>query len=348
VKSILLKRWKALNDDEKSVWWKWEVWDAKRYEHQLKVYEKNRRKKAKYIYIASNAASTETIKSSSSPSNYNSKTVSSNTTSNETIKSSSSPSNDNSASNNNLVIHEHHDRQWNEMFDKLVEYKRVHGDTNVPQRYKEVAKLGPWVNQQRQKRKRGKVPDYRIQKLDSIQFLWEPVKSGARYDPIWNSHYDKLQKYHESNGHCRVTRSDDKELNGWVIEQRMQFSRGTLKDDRKEKLDSLGFQWEVFDEVFASHLDKLKQYKQKHGDCLVPATDEELGSWVVRLRSLHEKGKLPNDRKKKLDKLGFVWRVGLTKEGAELQWHEKYTNLKEYKREHGHCLVPNVYEEDPQ
>ncbi len=40
VNSILKERWYDLTDDGKHTWKEWEAWDAKRYEHQLNVYEK--------------------------------------------------------------------------------------------------------------------------------------------------------------------------------------------------------------------------------------------------------------------------------------------------------------------
>ena len=42
VNGILKDRWDALTENEKQVWREWEVWDDKRYEHQLAVYEGNR------------------------------------------------------------------------------------------------------------------------------------------------------------------------------------------------------------------------------------------------------------------------------------------------------------------
>ena len=40
---------------------------------------------------------------------------------------------------------------WEVRFQQLVEYKRVHGDCNVPQRYKANPQLGTWVITQRTK-----------------------------------------------------------------------------------------------------------------------------------------------------------------------------------------------------
>lgn len=40
INSILKERWYALTDDEQDTWREWEVWDAKRYEYQMKIYYK--------------------------------------------------------------------------------------------------------------------------------------------------------------------------------------------------------------------------------------------------------------------------------------------------------------------
>ena len=37
-----------------------------------------------------------------------------------------------------------HDERWGESFQRLVDYKRVHGDCSVPYRYKEDPFLGRW------------------------------------------------------------------------------------------------------------------------------------------------------------------------------------------------------------
>jgi hypothetical protein len=38
VNGMLKDRWDALTQDEKQVWNEWEIWDGKRYEHQLAIY----------------------------------------------------------------------------------------------------------------------------------------------------------------------------------------------------------------------------------------------------------------------------------------------------------------------
>ena len=40
VNGMLKDRWDALSDDGKQIWKEWEIWDAKRYEYQLGIYQK--------------------------------------------------------------------------------------------------------------------------------------------------------------------------------------------------------------------------------------------------------------------------------------------------------------------
>jgi hypothetical protein len=62
---------------------------------------------------------------------------------------------------------------WNEMFDRLVEYKRENnGSTMVPEGYKEDPELANWVNTQRRVKKQKGLSPERSDRLDSIGFVW--------------------------------------------------------------------------------------------------------------------------------------------------------------------------------
>jgi len=66
---------------------------------------------------------------------------------------------------------------WEDMFASLVEFKKIHGHCNVPQKSREYKsleqkRLGKWVNSQRTAYSRGKLNPARKQQLDSIGFVW--------------------------------------------------------------------------------------------------------------------------------------------------------------------------------
>ena len=61
---------------------------------------------------------------------------------------------------------------WEKMFAALVEFKKVHGHCNVPQKAGEHRRLGKWVNSQRTAYYRGKIKPARKQQLDLLGFVW--------------------------------------------------------------------------------------------------------------------------------------------------------------------------------
>ena len=47
---------------------------------------------------------------------------------------------------------------------------------------------------------------------------------------------------------------------------------------------------------------------------------------------------LTDERKAQLDELGFIWKV---RDRAD--WNDRYEQLLEFKKENGHCVVPQHY-----
>jgi predicted metal-dependent RNase len=144
-----------------------------------------------------------------------------------------------------------HDIKWNDMFNRLVQYKAEHGNCLVPQNYQADGRLGRWVHYQRvefwmlKQRGSGKITQSRVDKLDSIGFEWDPQKSK------WNSMFFRLVDFKSEHGHCMVPKGhkEDTELANWVRNQRLEHQnleknrKGRMTIERKERLESIGFQW---------------------------------------------------------------------------------------------------------
>jgi hypothetical protein len=95
----------------------------------------------------------------------------------------------------------------------------------------------------------------------------------------------------------------------------------------------------------------LLKYRDEHGHCLVPHNwqdNRQLAQWVKRQRyqfKLKSEGKhstLTENRMKILDKVGFVWNR------HSAVWEERYHELVDFARLHGHCHVPSKYPENHQ
>ena len=86
----------------------------------------------------------------------------------------------------------------------------------------------------------------------------------------------------------------------------------------------------------------IEEYKEYYGDCLIPCsyTTEDgtrLGCIVNSIRS--GKRKISPHEKKILNSLGFVWKI----RESSLHFEEIIRLIKEYKKQHGDCLISCSY-----
>jgi hypothetical protein len=137
------------------------------------------------------------------------------------------------------------DAPWHQQYEKLVEFKRNNGHCLVPQKYQEDASLGIWVSQQRQVNTNKEVRPDRKALLDKIGFAWKVDKCPPLHtdDPKWKKQYEKLVEFKRKNGNCRVPKryQQDPFLGTWVNNHRYLYSRNTMRRDRKDLLDKIGF-----------------------------------------------------------------------------------------------------------
>jgi hypothetical protein len=173
-------------------------------------------------------------------------------------------------------------------------------------------------------------------------------------DKKWNERYEQLVEFKRNTGSCLVPQryQENASLGTWVNTQRQLHANNTVRLDRKELLEELGFAWKAqganADKIWHTQYEKLAEFKRNTGSCLVPSRYEEdisLGIWVVNQRQSHSKNKLRLDRKGLLDDIGFVWRVD-NSAPPPCAWNKQYEKLVEFRRKNGHCLVPQRYQED--
>lgn len=141
--------------------------------------------------------------------------------------------------------------------------------------------------------------------------------------------------YRDEYGDCGVP--DNKifrgfKLGSWVGTQRRQAS---LTQTKKNRLDSLGFNWDPLNAQWEFGLSHLAAFKKKHNHCFVPADSLvdgfNLGIWTSAQRS--NKSKLSPERLSRLETQGMVWDV------LAARWDEGFAYLSQYKEEHGHLSV---------
>jgi len=237
--------------------------------------------------------------------------------------------------------------EWTENYGRLVKYKEEYGNLLVPRNFKteDGMNLGIWLSTQRTAYYKSLVGEECTQRLEELGFLWDPRNVK------WNEKCDRLVKYKEEHGNCLVPikfeMEDGMKLGRWVSTQRTAYhkqgNKGTLSEERTQRLEELGFVWDSQNTEWDENCDRLVEYKEEHGSCMVPQRFKmedgmKLGAWVNIQRSAYSKGTLSKECKQRLKGLGFVW------DSQNAEWDENCGRLVKYKEEHGNCLVPWKFE----
>eukprot|EP00580_Thalassiosira_gravida_P005320 CAMPEP_0201654290 /NCGR_PEP_ID=MMETSP0493-20130528/45421_1 /ASSEMBLY_ACC=CAM_ASM_000838 /TAXON_ID=420259 /ORGANISM="Thalassiosira gravida, Strain GMp14c1" /LENGTH=549 /DNA_ID=CAMNT_0048130843 /DNA_START=350 /DNA_END=2000 /DNA_ORIENTATION=+ len=196
---------------------------------------------------------------------------------------------------------------WEGQFQSLCKYQQKYKTTKVPLSY---GKLGVWVKKQREAWKHQLIHGYeydmtgkctsaltpeRIEKLDSINFLWQG------HDYTWEEHYQHLLRYKKEYGHVHVSQKYDvpekyPKLGSWLTVQRSEgrkFEQNNGDESRlaKEKYDLLqraGVEWDPLLSQFQSRVEQLRQYQSEYGTLRVKSVHKSLYSWVRRMTKEYE------------------------------------------------------------
>jgi superfamily II DNA or RNA helicase len=203
--------------------------------------------------------------------------------------------------------------QWEETFNRLLEYADSNGDAFVPASYKtdDGYALGRWVVHQRSLNTTGALEAIRKDRLETVVgWAW-----NAR-DVAWEEGFCHLLDFAERHGNALVPVSHKQNgypLGQWVTTQRQFFSQGTLDADRQRRLaDVPDWMWNGRDAVWEESFRRLVDYVKQNGDSLVQRRYKDpdgyaLGMWVMRQRKSFAGSTLDPERERRL-KLLPKWR----------------------------------------
>eukprot|EP00533_Pseudo-nitzschia_delicatissima_P005634 CAMPEP_0116101866 /NCGR_PEP_ID=MMETSP0327-20121206/13039_1 /TAXON_ID=44447 /ORGANISM="Pseudo-nitzschia delicatissima, Strain B596" /LENGTH=428 /DNA_ID=CAMNT_0003593857 /DNA_START=36 /DNA_END=1322 /DNA_ORIENTATION=+ len=200
-------------------------------------------------------------------------------------------------------------QQWEAQFKRLVNYKKVHGDTLVPTNYPSDPQLGNWVRNQRLANKNKNMTEERKSKLDGIGFFWYFYdRSTTRWEEMFLRLVDYKEAYGDTNVPLRYPK--DQQLGAWVNYQRTTRRQGKLSATKIAKLNSVEFEWNPMKHAATwEHMFwRLLAYKNCFGHTKVPfryKPDPSLGYWVSNQRAFYRKRKLSPDRTILLESIGF-------------------------------------------
>jgi hypothetical protein len=206
-----------------------------------------------------------------------------------------------------------YDQKWNEKFRLLREYHTEHGDCLVPLDYvsaNSTIMLGRWVLRQRVIQAAGKLPQDRLNRLESLGFSFRALPDFSN-QANWDRRFEKLVRYKRQHGDCRVPQAykADRQLGIWVNNLRKR--RDTLSSHERAQLDGIDFCWDAGESRWQDMFEELQRFKLQHGHCVVTRQTQhhsKLYGWVLTQRASCRRNLLDARRKKQLDSIGFCWR----------------------------------------
>ena len=156
-----------------------------------------------------------------------------------------------------------------------------------------------------------------------------------------------------------MTKQYDHNLWRWVTRQRGERSH-CLTAQRRELLDSLGFEWSIKRDTDSEvnweiNFVKLERFLKQGNPCSITKIqkyDKSVGIWAANQRKRHQKKMLRPDRLQRLKAIGFDFGEARKSRPQTLgraqrdRWEQMFQRLLEFKEEHGHVVVPHAYKKD--
>lgn len=258
-----------------------------------------------------------------------------------------------------------HTAAWERSYEAAVEYKKKHGDLNIPVAYTtdDGIKLGRWIRHQRDQY-RTKLSKERKEKLKALDgVFWEisaPIKESGldgnhNRTAAWEKSYEAAAEYKKKHGDLNIPvayiTDDGIRLGQWIRHQRNQYHT-KLSEERKEKLKALGgVIWE-FSDPWEQKYQLVKRYYDEHGNIKIPTDYVSEGvclkNWLLeQIARMNEtshsrarfKKNLTDDQISKLKALGLCENLS----PHDMAWEEQYAEAKSFYEENGHLLIPSRY-----
>lgn len=179
---------------------------------------------------------------------------------------------------------------------------------------------------------------------ERLKLLWDLGVKFGRCEHSFIPRYFQVLEFREEHGHCRVTDSYDKKLAKWV--RRIRQDRAGYPPSWIQRVDQLGFTWDVLEEDWQRHIEEFKAFVHEHGHAHVPKKYEKyptLFSWVNNVRS--GSNRTSKGRREELIAIGFDfddWDTsGITY--RDRVFEQRLEELYAFREKYGHFDVGNEH-----
>lgn len=241
----------------------------------------------------------------------------------------------------------HLDSIWEKNFKLVEAYYLKHGNLNFSRNHS-IGSFRPniWLSRQRHLYKEKMLPQIKIEKLEFLNILWNVL------DDKWDLYVLELENFKSLYGHVdvpqRFVTANEVTLGTWVSNQRLQFNKGKLSEERKQILDEFNFSWVCKEDPFDKNFAYAQEYYIKNGHLLVPRFEKvngfKLGFWIYEQRKFYNKPKnarpssFTEERIQRLSSIGMCWDL------LDQKWETKFLLAKEYFNKYGNLLIPDKFQ----
>ncbi len=227
-------------------------------------------------------------------------------------------------------------------FDELIKFKDQYHHINVAQDYvtEDGYKLGLKVRSIRTGNIR--TSEIQKQKLDSVGFVWDARTFN------FDTFFKELIKFKNTHHHLKI-HQNYVTGNGYKLGKKVNSIRTCvikLSKTQKQKLDEIGFIWDVREYNFNLFYNELIKFKDRFHHLKVPkdyVSDEgyKLGIKVncIRLGLI----KVTEIQKESLNDIGFVWAIRRKSKLRKMDFSKFYAQLVNYKMQFHNLYVPYDY-----
>lgn len=267
---------------------------------------------------------------------------------------------------------------WDSYYNLAKAYYEHNGNLNIPQKFKTLngyeydengVNLGYWIDSQKNKYKNNRLMLERQVKLERLGMNFE----NSKHDNQWDKYYNLAKIYYQHNGNLNIPQSfrtingydydvDGIHLGNWVGTQRTNYMNGRLTTTRQTKLKEIGFNFEqnLKEIEWNRKYELIKNYYEHYHTTDIPMNfmtkngidyDEngiDLRSWSDIQKKSFAKGKMTEERQKKLESINFDF----SQNKFERDWQNNYDLAKIYYNHFHNLNIPvkfmtsNGYEHD--
>ena len=229
-----------------------------------------------------------------------------------------------------------------EIFDQLKEYidRNNVWPSRIIDKKNYKVDLRSWMTKQRGDKKNNVLSNQKIDKLDSINFIWDlEIERESEWEKGFYAFVKYVKNRHSKNVPYDFITKDKFELGVWVRYQRKDKKNYRLTKEKIVKLESLGFVWDALDNQWNENYKFLINYFKTNKSTNIPRNLKNkegvnIGDWAGTQKYLRNNNQLPIKKVKLLDKIGFIW------DPLEAEWDKQYKALRDYYKKEKTTFVP--------